>query len=91
VTYPVVLEAGGEGYVATLALWPHVRVTAPTREAALARARDALAEQLRSAEVVMVDVEEDPWQEIAGKYADDERLREICDEAYAARDAERVP
>jgi hypothetical protein len=48
-----------------------------------------LQDQVKT-EVVMVDIEEDPWQELAGKYADDERLREICAEAYAARDKERV-
>lgn len=90
-TYPVVVEQADHGYDAAVLGWPQVRATASTREAALAAVRAALRERLRQADVVMIDPDaEDPWQELAGKYAGDESLREICEEAYSARDREKV-
>lgn len=91
-TYPILVEPTDRGYAAAVAGWPELRVTAPTREAALLAVRAALTERMQKAELVMMDIdaEEDPWQAAAGQFADDERLREICAEAYAARDKARV-
>ncbi len=88
-TYPIILEPGDGGYTATTPFWPSLRVRAATREATLAAAREALQEHLRQGKVVMLDIGEDPWVQMAGRYAADD-LGRIVAEAYAARDTERV-
>jgi hypothetical protein len=88
---PVALRADDRGYTATSLYWPQVAVSARTRDEALRAAQAELAGQLASCEVVMVEVPgEDPWQDLIGKYARDDDLREIVREAYAERDRHLV-
>ena len=68
---------------------PEVRVTASTRDAALTEMQAALERRVSHGELVFLDVPPKKGiMAIAGKYKDDDSLREICEEAYRQRDAE---
>jgi hypothetical protein len=89
-TFSVELESHNGTVTATLIGSPGVRAEGTTRDQALARIRGVIDERMRRGEIVVVDVPAPGILGLAGKYADDPSLREICEEAYKARDAESL-
>jgi hypothetical protein len=87
-TFPVLVEPFAGQFAATLAGVPGVRVTAATREEAIAKVKAVIAERIGRGELVGVEVESPSPVDIAGKYASDPTLQGICVEAYRERDAE---
>ena len=61
-----------------------------TRDAALEALRTELEQQISGGELVFLDVEPKGLLGLAGKYKDDPTLREICEEAYRQRDAQKA-
>lgn len=88
-TFSVHLESHNGTVTATLLGSPGVRAEGATRDLALERIKGVIDERMRQGEIVQVDVPAPGILGLAGKYANDPSLREICDEAYKARDAER--
>lgn len=88
-SFPIFVQQDNGQFTATLLGAPELQVSAPTRNEALARMQAALERRCAAGELVFLDV---PARKgvlaFAGKYADDESLREICDEIYRLRDAE---
>ncbi len=86
------------GFIATALGWPDCVVTAPTKEEAVVQVRAVVAERLTRGEIFhvqldepMTDVANDPWERMAGRFADDpnwdeyeEELRRIRAEANRA-------
>ena len=90
-TFPVLVEACEGQFTAQLVGAPAVQVMGPTRDQALAGLRVAIQERVRTGELTSVEVEPLGISDLAGTYRDDPCLREICEEAYRLRDAERKP
>jgi hypothetical protein len=74
--------------VATLVGSPDVRVSAPTREEALAEIRTILQTRVRHGDLVFVETPLEGIAAFAGKYRDDPSLTQIREYIYLARDAE---
>jgi hypothetical protein len=88
-SFPIFVQKDNGQYMATLVGVPDVRVSAPTREGAIAQMQAALDQRYSAGEIVFLDV---PARQgimaLAGKYRDDPTLDDIVEEIYRARDAE---
>ena len=87
-SFPVFINQDNGHFVATLVGVPEVRVTAPSREIALAEMRVILQQRMSQGELVFLDLEPEGILAMAGKYRDDPTIQDICDEIYRERDAE---
>jgi hypothetical protein len=87
--FPIFIHQDNGQYTATLLGAPDVRVSAPTRQEALAQMQAALEQRLAAGELVFLDV---PAPEgimaAAGKHQDDPFLDDIVEDIYRQRDAE---
>jgi hypothetical protein len=87
-TFPIAIESGNGHFTAVVLGSPDLRAEGPTRDQAVERLKVVLTERVRHGELSVLAVEEPGILSLAGKYAGDPTLREICAEAYRARDAE---
>jgi hypothetical protein len=87
VTFSVIVHPTDGQYEASLVGAPDVRATAATREEALAALESAIARRLDQGELVALDVRRG-LTALFGAFRDDPTLREICEQAYKARDAD---
>jgi hypothetical protein len=90
-TFLVFVEACQGRFTAQLVGAPAVQVVGATRDQALAGLRAAIQERVRTGELTSVEIDPLGISDLAGTYRDDPTLREICEEAYRLRDAERRP
>jgi len=67
---------------------PSLYVGATSREAAVAGLKEQLRQRVAQGQLLSVDIDSECVWGLAGRFADDPTLRELCAEAYAARDAE---
>jgi hypothetical protein len=67
---------------------PTVRAVGPTPAEALAVLKAELAHSVWRGEWLSLEIDAVSVADLAGKYADDPTLPEICAEAYEKRDAE---
>jgi hypothetical protein len=88
-TFPVLIEAGDGQFAASLVGAPNVRVVEPTRSQAIAALKAEIQQRIERGELLSLEVEVVGISSLAGKYGTDPTLREICDNAYQLRDAER--
>ena len=89
-TFPIVVESSEGQFRASLVGDPGLCVGAPSREAAVAGLKEQLRQRVAQGQLLSLDVDSESVWGLAGKFADDPTLRDICAEAYAARDAERA-
>jgi predicted RNase H-like HicB family nuclease len=87
-TFPVVVHSSAGQFEAALVGAPEVSATADTRDEALAKLESAISKRLDEGELVALEVRRRGLAGLFGKFRDDPTLREICAEAYQARDAE---
>jgi hypothetical protein len=87
-TFPIVIERCEGQFRASLVGDPGLWVGAPTQAAAVAALKEQLRERVAQGQLLSVDVDSEAVWGLAGKFADDPTLRDICADAYAARDAE---
>lgn len=87
-TFPIVVESCEGQFRASLVGDPGLSVGAPSREAAVAALKEQLRQRVAQGQLLSVDVDSEAVWGLVGKFADDPTLRDICAEAYAARDAE---
>ena len=85
---PVFIHQDDGQFVATLVGSPDVRVSAPTREEALAEIQTILQARVLHGDLVFVETPSQGVSAFAGKYRDDPSLSQIRDDIYLARDAE---
>lgn len=88
-SFRVFVEAQNGHFTATLAGAPQLKVVEATRAAAIASLKEAIHREVEQGEMVALDFEPLGLADLAGKYADDPTLREICEEAYRLRDEDR--
>ena len=87
--FPVLVESSNGQFTASLVGAPHVRVVGHTRSEAISALQADIAQRIARGELLSLEVEEGGVSSLAGKYRTDPTLREICEEAYKQRDAER--
>ncbi len=88
-SFPVFIHQDNGHFIATLVGAPEVRVESLTREGALAEMQTILERRVSRGELMLLDVAPKLGiMAIAGKFKDDDSLREICEEIYRQRDAE---
>ena len=87
-SFPVFIHQDNGHFVASLVGAPDVRVSAPTREEALAEIQTILRERVLRGELVFVETPLRGVAALAGKYCDDPSLTQIREDIYLARDAE---
>ena len=90
-TFPVMIEANDDRFTATILGAPAIRAEAPTRDQAIALIKKTLSERVRQGELIFLDIDAGGLSGLAGRFASDPTLREICEEAYRLRDADIVP
>ena len=88
-TFPVLVEAQNGHFVASLIGVPDLSVVDATRARALAALRAKLQQRIEEGELVSLEVETIGVSDLAGIFSDDPTLRDICEEAYQLRDAEK--
>ena len=86
---PVLVEQRNGEFSATLAGTPSLSGGAPTRSGALAALQVEIQRRLETGELVTIELDRRGVSHLAGRFSDDPTLSEICEEAYADRDAER--
>ena len=87
-SFPIVVESREGQFRASLVGDPGLYVGAPSREAAVEGLKEQLRQRVARGQLLSVDIDSESVWGLAGKFADDPTLRDLCAEAYAARDAE---
>jgi len=89
--FPVSIESSEGRFTATLLGAPEVRVSAATREKAIAELRKVISERVTKGQIESLEVPPCSVTDFVGIFQDDPTLDEICEEAYRQRDAELNP
>jgi hypothetical protein len=87
-TFAILVQDSGDQFVASLAGVPEVSVIGSSREAAVTGLKEQLKQRVAEGQLLSIEVDRDDVWGLAGRFADDPTLRDICTEAYAHRDAE---
>lgn len=90
-TFPVLVEPDNGQFVAELVGAPSVRKAGPTRAEAVAALKAELEQRVRLGELLSLDVAPAGVSGLAGRFAGDQTLRDICEEAYRGRDQDATP
>jgi predicted RNase H-like HicB family nuclease len=88
-TCPVLLEPCDGQFAAALVGLPSVRAVAPTRDEAIRALKRCIEQRIERGDLLFIELPPAGLSSLAGKYSGDPVLREICDDAYKARDAEQ--
>jgi hypothetical protein len=88
-TVPVLVEHAEGHFCASLMGSPALRCVRPSRAEAIAALQGELAQKLAAGELVDLEIQPLGVSGLAGRFRDDSTLREICEEIYRERDAER--
>ncbi len=89
-TFPILVEPIDGQFVAKLVGEQELKVVGGTREEALAAMTSELQQRVERGELVSVEIVQRGASAVAGKFADDPTLVEICDEIYTDRDHDAV-
>lgn len=89
-TDPVFVQQSDGQFSASLVGSSAVRVVRPSRAEAIAAIQYELAEKVAAGELIDLEVQPLGVSGLAGRFRDDEALREIRDDIYRRRDAERT-
>jgi len=87
-TFPITIESQNGHFTAALLGAPQVKGAGATRDQAIEHLKATLAQLVENGDLIALDVTSGGVSSLAGRYADDPTLREICEEAYRSRDAE---
>ena len=68
---------------------PALTVEAVTRAQAIADLKARIQQRVEQGELLSLEVETIGVTDLAGKFKDDPTLRDICEQAYQLRDAEK--
>ena len=88
-TFPISVHAENGQFRASMVGEDSVFAIGATREEAISSVEKEIAKRLASGELVALKDNEEGLPGLFGKYAGDEELSKICDEAYAERDRDR--
>lgn len=87
-SFPIWVETREGQFAASLAGVPGLVVVEPTRSQAIASLKEAIERRIQLGDLLSLEVETVGVSGLAGKYSEDSTLREICADAYRARDTE---
>ena len=87
-TFPIIIESTDGQFTATLAGAPDMCVVGATRSEAIGALKEEIKHRIRRGDLLPLEIEAVGVADLAGKYAEDPTLREICDDALRQRDAE---
>jgi len=88
-TVQILVQPLNDQFSASLLGSPELSVVRPSKTEAIEALREALAEKVRAGEIVSVELTPLGVAAVAGRFADDPTLRDICEEIYRERDADR--
>jgi hypothetical protein len=88
-SFPIVIEEVNGQFAASLIGAPNLRVVKPNRAQAIAGLNAEIQHRVALGELLSLEIDDVSISSLAGKYASDPSLGQICDEAYQLRDAER--
>jgi hypothetical protein len=88
-TFPVFVEPQNGHFTAVVVGAPSLRATGASQTEALETLREELSRRMAGGQLVVLDVPSEGLAALAGRFKDDPTLREICDEIYRERNAER--
>lgn len=83
-----VLPTNGQ-FTASVVGDPQLHAVRPSREAAVDALKQEIQDMANRGELLTCEIEPQGLMALFGKYRDDPTLKEICRQAYAARDAEK--
>lgn len=89
-SFPVFVEADNGHFTASLIGVPQLSVVGLTRDQAIATLKQEIQHRIEDGQLLSLDVAPIGVSDLAGKYADDPTLREICEQAYQLRDVETL-
>ena len=87
-TLPVLVTPTDGQFTAVLVGTPEISGVGRSRAEAIAALRTDLLERVQQGELAWIDIEPTGVTGLAGSFADDPSLRELCAEIYRQRDAE---
>lgn len=90
-TFPVLIRATNGQFSASLVGSPEPGCIGSSKEEAVAALRQKLAEKVKAGELVNLELTTVGVSDLAGRFADDPTLRDICDDIYRQRDADQTP
>jgi len=88
-TVQILVEPLNNQFSASLLGSPGLSVVRPSKSEAIEALREALAQKVLAGEIVSIELEPLGVAAVAGQFADDPTLRDICAEIYRERDADR--
>jgi hypothetical protein len=88
-TVSVLVQQTDGQFCASLAGVPQLSCIRPSRVEAIAALQSELAQKVAAGELLNLDLQPLGVSGLAGKFADDSDLHDICNEIYRERDAER--
>lgn len=89
-SFTIFVEAVNGQFEASLIGAPNVRVVKPNRAQAIAGLKAEIEQRVALGELLSVEIDAIGVSDLAGKYGSDPTLRDISDQAYQFRDAERT-
>ena len=90
-TVSVLVEQNDGKFCASLVGSPESRCVRPSRAEAIAALQRELSQKFAAGELLNLEIQPLGVSGLAGLFQDDPELREICDQIYRERDAERTP
>jgi hypothetical protein len=87
-TLPILIQSTAGQFSASLLGSPEIRFVGSSKEEAIAGLQHQLSQKMKAGEIVNMELAPG-ISGLAGRFADDPSLREICDEIYRERDADR--
>jgi hypothetical protein len=87
-SFAILVEPFDGAFAAMLVGAPDTRVVRATRSAALKAVEQDITRRVHSGDLVTIELSDHGVSELAGAFADDATLREICADACRQRDAE---
>lgn len=90
-TIPVLVTVLEDRFEAVLVGTPDVRGKGSSRSDAIESLKAELVQRTQRGDLVWVDFEPSQYHQVAGSFADDDTLPELCAEIYRQRDADLVP
>jgi hypothetical protein len=88
-TVQILVQPLNDQFSASLLGSPELQVIRPSKNEAIEALREALTQKVRAGEIVSIELGPIGVSGLAGRFADDPSLREICAEIYRQRDADR--
>jgi hypothetical protein len=87
-TVPVLITPSDGQFVAVVVGTPEISGVGPSRDEAIAALRTDFMQRTKQGELTWIDIEPTGVSSLAGSFADDPTLRDLCEEIYRERDAE---